>query len=98
DRTHAIGLSPGYGLAWAARGNAYFIMGRWDDALSALTQAARVEPNNEETHRLREMAQTQVDEIVADAKAKEKAPETVKVELPGGEAAATAPQPAAPQP
>jgi tetratricopeptide (TPR) repeat protein len=92
DRTRAIGLSPGYALAWAARGNAYMILQRYDSALADLTEAERLEPNNPDTRRVRELAQAKVDEIVAHAKAKELAPETGTVILPD----VPAPKPEAP--
>ena len=97
DRTRAIGLSPGYALAWAARGNAYLILGRFDEALADLTQAEKLEPNNEDTKRVRELAQKKVDEMVQQAKVVELAPETGKVSLPGVPEAA-APKPEAPSP
>jgi len=96
DRTRAIGLSPGYAMAWAARGNAYFLLGRYDEALADLTQAEHLEPGNPETRRLRESAQQKVDEIIEQAKAKERAPETGKVTLPGAALPIT-PIPAAPE-
>jgi tetratricopeptide (TPR) repeat protein len=82
DRTRAIGLSPSSPLGWTARGYAYFLLERWDEALSDLDQAVKLDPKNAETKRLREEAQTHLDEKIKQAHAKELAPETVNVTLP----------------
>jgi len=82
DRTRAIGLSPTSPLGWTARGDAYFLMERWDEALADLDQAVKLDPKNAETRKLRDLAQSHVDEKIKQARAKELAPETGRVNLP----------------
>jgi tetratricopeptide (TPR) repeat protein len=48
-----------------------------------LTEAGRLDPDNADTRQIRELARKKVDDIVEQAKAKELAPETGKVSLPG---------------
>jgi tetratricopeptide (TPR) repeat protein len=97
DRTRAIGLSPASPLGWTARGYAYFLLERWDEALSDLDQAVKLDPKNAETRQLRAQAQAHVDERIKVARTKELAPETVNVTLPvpvGAPVKAQAPAPA----
>jgi tetratricopeptide (TPR) repeat protein len=82
DRTRAIGLSPASPLGWTARGDAYFLLERWDEALADLDQAVKLDPKNAETRKLRDVAQSHVDEKIKQARAKELAPETGHVKLP----------------
>ena len=82
DRTRAIGLSPTSPLGWTARGDAYFLLERWDEALADLDQAVKLDPKNAETRQLRALAQSNVDEKIKAAQAKELAPETGNVQLP----------------
>jgi tetratricopeptide (TPR) repeat protein len=82
DRTRAIGLAPSSPLGWTARGDAYFLLERWDEALADLDQAVKLDPNNAETRQLRALAQSHVDERVQQARVKELAPETGSVKLP----------------
>jgi tetratricopeptide (TPR) repeat protein len=92
DRSTAIGLDPSYAVAWEARGNAYYMLGRFDEALGDLEQAQRLDPANQDTKRLAAAAKAKVDEIIAQAQAKEAAPETESLHLPNTVAAV---QPAA---
>ena len=82
DRSRAIGLEPGSALGWTARGNAYFLMGRYDEALADLEQAAKLDPNNAETAQLLTHAKARVAAKIQEARAKELAPETVKITIP----------------
>jgi tetratricopeptide (TPR) repeat protein len=81
-------LDPASPLGWTARGNAYFLLGRYDEALSDLLHAQRLDPDNADTRELAAKAQAMVDELVSRARATEVAPETGTVVLPG------APEPA----
>ena len=82
---------PSSSLAWAARGNAYFLLGRYDEALADLKKASWYDPKNPDILQLIEKTQAKVDEIVAKAMEKEKAPETGTVQLPGETAKADPP-------
>ena len=69
-------------MPWTARGDAYFLLGRWDEALADLEQATKLDPSNKETAAVeddREAARGRVDRR---GHAKEKAPETASVVLP----------------
>ena len=93
DRTTAIGLDPGSPLGWTARGNAYYLLGRYDEALADLLHAQKLDPNNADTRELAAKAQAMVDELVSRARAKEAAPETATVVLPGAPEPAPKPEP-----
>jgi tetratricopeptide (TPR) repeat protein len=70
-------------LAWTARGNAYFLLGRFDDALGDLKRAVQLDPKNADLQALAAQAQAKVDEIVAKALSNEALPDTISVKLPG---------------
>jgi len=42
-------LDPTNAVPWTARGDAYFLLGRWDEALADLEQATKLDPANTET-------------------------------------------------
>jgi len=85
-------LNPNLPVTWTARGDAYFLLGRWDEALADLEQATRLDPSNKETQQLKTLAKSHVDDKIAEAKVKEAMPETNHVALPTPE---RVPEPAA---
>src|SRR5262249_54847549 len=61
---------------------AYYMLGRYDEALGDLQQAQKLDPTNEDVRKLASAAQAKVDERIALARAKETAPETESLHLP----------------
>ena len=79
--------------AWRARGSAFLMLARYDEALADLKQAQNLEPANAEVQQLVAQAQGKVNEIVQNQRAKEAVPETGTVRLP--DTAESAPKPEA---
>ena len=78
----AISLDPTAALGWNARGNAYFLLGRFDEALADLKQALLLEPANAETKYLLAQAEDEIRRQVAKSQDMESRPDTVMVTLP----------------
>src|SRR5581483_7283202 len=100
DRSRAIELAPRMAKAWAARGAAHYLRGEYDDAVSDLQQARRLDPADQEAQRILDLAQAGVNERIRKARAVEQARETTRVTLPAPEqpVAVTPPAPAEPPP
>jgi tetratricopeptide (TPR) repeat protein len=90
DRSMAIGLAPGYALAWEARGNAYYMLGPYPEALADLEEAQKLDPHNQETVKLAAVVKEKADEIAARQKMDQVAVQPQALPPPAAEHAGTA--------
>ena len=92
DRTTAIALDPNSALAYVARGNAFYLLGRYDEAVADLRRAEELDPADTQTKGLEMQAEDQIRKAVATSMAKEAKPDTGAIVLPGGVATVSKPE------
>jgi tetratricopeptide (TPR) repeat protein len=93
DNTMAISLDPNSAVGWLARGNAYYLLGRFDEALADLKRSVAIDATDQQAQQLLDLAQAKVKETVDRQRVTETTPDTVAITLP-----APKPDPAEPKP
>jgi tetratricopeptide (TPR) repeat protein len=93
----AVTLDANSAQAWEARGDAYFLLGRFQEALADLEKARQLEPENKEVAALADQARAKVE--AADHEQKAAAEEAARQAAAAKQTVAqTEPLPVAPQP
>jgi tetratricopeptide (TPR) repeat protein len=99
DRTEAIRLNPELADAWCARGNAYYLLGKYEFAVVDLKQALRLQPGYKEANDVLRLTEEKLAQLTPEERAKRAAAPLVTREAERvQEAVAAAPPVVVPDP